>query len=61
MNSGGSGDWRSRGRRDAIPNPVSQTCPVVGIDEHIRRLDVLMDEPTSVEPAKCGRQGHCES
>jgi hypothetical protein len=25
MNCGGASDWRSRGRRDAIPNPVSQT------------------------------------
>ena len=32
-----------------------------GIDEHVGRLDVLVNEATSVKPAKCGRQGHCES
>jgi len=28
MNSGGSGDWRSRGSREAIPNPTSQVSLV---------------------------------
>ena len=27
MISGGSGAWRSRGRREAMPKPVSHTCP----------------------------------
>jgi hypothetical protein len=26
--SGGSADWRSRGRREAIPKPVNQTAPL---------------------------------
>ena len=54
MISGGAGDWRSRGRRDAIPNPVSHTLPVV--DEHIGRLDVLMDEAAPMNVAERCRQ-----
>ena len=31
MNSGGSDDCRSRGSREAIPKPISQTWPVEGL------------------------------
>jgi hypothetical protein len=40
---GGSGDWRSRGRREAMPKPVSQTWPVA---ESTRIL-------VGVQSAKC--------
>ena len=60
MNSGGSGDWRSRGRREAMPKPVSRTARC-RVDEDIGWLDVLMDEPASVELTECAGQGHCES
>ena len=61
MNSGGSGDWRSRGRREAMPKPVSRTLPSGGVDEHIGRLDVLVDQPASVELPDCAGQRHGES
>jgi hypothetical protein len=61
MNSGGSGDWRSRGRRDAMPKPVSQTRPVAESTSTLAGFDVLVDQPASVELTKCARQGHCES
>ena len=61
MNSGGPGDWRSRGRREVMPKPVSQNSPSLGIYQHVGWLDVLVDEPTSVEPAKYRGQGHGKS
>ena len=60
MISGGSGAWRSRGRREAMPKPVSHTCPAADIDDHVGWVDVFVNESTSVEPAKCGRQRHGE-
>ena len=48
MNSGGSGDWRSRGSREAMPKPVSQHLACCGIHQNIGRLDVFVNEPTSV-------------
>ena len=44
-----------------MPKPVSHTCPVADIHDHVGRLDVLVNQPTSVEPAKCGGQSYCES
>ena len=61
MNSGGSGAWRSRGRREAMPKPVSRTCPVADVDEHVGGLDVLVNEPASMELTECARQRHSES
>src|SRR5947209_11300933 len=29
MNSGGAADWRSRGNREPIPKPMSQTWPLL--------------------------------
>ena len=44
-----------------MPNPVSQTRPVCGIDEHVGGLDVLVDQPASVEPTDRAGQRHGES
>ena len=46
MNSGGSGDWRSRGSRDAMPKPVSHALPSWR-QQHVGRLDILVDETCS--------------
>ena len=54
MVSGGSGAWRSRGSRDAMPNPVSLTSPFAPIHQDIGRLDVLVDEATLVRLAHRG-------
>ena len=35
--------------------------PSCGVYEHVGGLDVLMDEPASVELIECARQGHGES
>ena len=48
MNSGGSGDWRSRGNREAIPQPINQ-APNVG------RLDIFVDEASNVQLPEGGR------
>ena len=53
--SGGSGAWRSRGRRDARPKPV-RTDMTGFIDQHMGRLDVLVDEALLVDFAKSSRQ-----
>ena len=50
MNSGGSGAWRSRGRREAIPKPMSQTSPVA---ELTRTLGGLMS--LWIRPRLCNR------
>ena len=50
-----TGDWRSCGSRDAIPNPVSHALPAA-VDEHFRRLNVLMNKTTAVDLAECCRQ-----
>ena len=54
MNSGGSGAWRSRGRREAIPEAHEPSLTRRGINENIRRLHVLVDQPLLVQPAECG-------
>ena len=38
-----------------MPKPVSQTLPA-SFDQHIRRLDVLVDEAAPVDLAECCRQ-----
>ena len=43
-----------------MPKPVSHTCPAADIYDHVGWLDVFVNESTSVEPAKCGRQRHGE-
>jgi len=58
MISGGSGAWRSRGRREAMPKPVSHTCSAATSMIALAGFDVFVSESTSVEPAKCGRQRH---
>ena len=55
--SGGAGAWRSRGNRDAMPNPVSQT-PASVVDEDIGRLDVFMDETLRMDLAERCRQAN---
>ena len=54
MTSGGSGAWRSRGRREAMPKPVSQPGQS-RVDEHIGWLDVLVDEAAPVDLAERSR------
>ena len=61
MNSGGSGDWRSRGRRDAMPKPVSQTCPVAESTSTLAGLMSLWMSPRPWSRPSARRQGHCES
>ena len=56
MVSGGSGDWRSRGRREAMPNPVSRTSPSRAVHQDIGRLDVLVDEAALVDLAQSRRR-----
>ena len=55
MTSGGAGAWRSRGRREAMPKPVSQTSPC-GVDQDVGRLDVLVDEAAPVHLAERRRE-----
>ena len=43
-----------------MPKPVSQTCPAAESTITLAGLDVFVNESTSVEPAKCGRQRHGE-
>jgi hypothetical protein len=45
MSSGGSGDWRSRGRREAMPKPVSQTWPVAELTRILLGLTSLWMRP----------------
>ena len=54
MNSGGSGGCRSRGRCDAIPNPVSRTSPVRPVHQNIGWLDILVDQAALVRLAQRG-------
>ena len=56
MTSGGAGAWRSRGRREAMPKPVSQTSPVGDVDQDVGRLDVLVDKAAPVQLSERGRQ-----
>ncbi len=56
MTSGGSGDWRSRGRRDAMPKPVSQTSPVATSTRTLAGLMSLWMRPRSWNWPKRGRQ-----
>ena len=49
IDSGGAGACRSRGRREAMPKPVSLTAPVVAVHQDIGRLDVLVDEAAPVD------------
>ena len=51
MISGGAGAWRSRGSRDAMPKPVSQTWPAV-VDEHVLGLEVFVDQTMLVGMAE---------
>jgi hypothetical protein len=55
MISGGAGDWRSRGGREATPKPVSPDAAGL-VDQGIRGLDVLVDEALRVDLAKRRRQ-----
>ena len=48
MTSGGTGAWCSRGRREAMPKPVSHTPPLAGVHQDVGRLDVLVDQPACV-------------
>ena len=52
MVSGGSGACRSRDRRDAMPNPVSRTCPSAQSHHNVSWLDVFVDEPALMKLAQ---------
>ena len=41
MNSGAPGEWRSRGRREAIPKPISRTAPVAELTRTLAGLTSL--------------------
>ena len=45
MVSGGSGAWRSRGRSEAMPNPVSLISPVTGFTRMLCGLTSLCTRP----------------
>ena len=53
MNSGGSGPWRSRRRREAIPKADEPDLTRRGIDQNIGRLQILVNQLLFVQPAKC--------
>jgi hypothetical protein len=57
MNSGGSGAWRSRGRREAMPKPVSQTWPVAELTSTLAGLMSLWMRPRSWRDAPQDRSG----
>jgi hypothetical protein len=54
MNSGGSGACRSRGRRDAMPNPVSLTSPVARFTRIFAGLIILVQKLALIRLAKRG-------
>ncbi len=56
MNSGGSADWRSRGNREAIPNPSQPDLSGAGFDHDIGRFEVLVDEAPTVQLPHCVRK-----
>jgi hypothetical protein len=60
MVSGGSGACRSRSRREAMPNPVSLTSPVV-VHQDMRRLEVLVDQAALVRLTQSGGDAHGEA
>ena len=45
MVSGGSGAWRSRGSREAMPKPVSRTCPSAQFTRILAGLMSLWTRP----------------
>ena len=55
MVSGGSGACRSRGSREAMPNPVSLTSSGRADHQDIGRLEVLVDETALVRLAQSRR------
>ena len=55
MNSGGSGDWRSRGRREAMPKPVSHTSPVARFTRILAGLTSLWIEAAPMQLAERSR------
>ena len=62
MNSGGAGDGRSRGRRDAMPKPVSQTWPVAPLTNTWAGLRSLWMQAPPVELAerRCQADGQAQ-
>ena len=61
MISGGSGAWRSRGRREAMPKPGEPHLSGRAVDQNIGRLDVLVDEAALVELAERRRDADGEA
>ena len=61
MTSGGSGACRSRGRREAMPKPVSLRLAVGAVHQDIGRLDVLVDEPALMDLAQRSRDADGEA
>jgi len=45
MNSGGSGDCRSRGSREAMPKPINHTWPVAAFTSVLAGLMSLWMRP----------------
>ena len=52
MDSGGSGAWRSRARREAMTKPGEPHLAVRAVHHDIGRFDVLVDEAALVELAQ---------
>ena len=61
MDSGGSGDWRSRGSREAIPNPVSQTWAVAALTRTLAGLMSLWISPAACTLADAPRDADREA
>ena len=61
MNSGGSGAWRSRGRREANAEAGEPGLTGRRIHQDIGRLDVLVDETALVQLAERGRDADREA
>src|SRR5258707_13573547 len=60
MASGGAGGCRSRGRREAIAEPGELDLSGLGVDQDMRRLEVLVDEATLVRLAQGGGDAETE-
>ena len=57
MNSGGAGDWRSRGNREAIPQPINQARPVAGSIIMLAGLTSLWTRPRMCSCLRAPREG----
>src|SRR5216683_1299137 len=61
LGDGGALAWRCRLARKLGRNPESGEADVAGVvHEHVRRLDILMDEAVPMDLAECGRQANSD-